>query len=240
MGAVSSIVFAKRNIDKTANGDIGRAPVPVVQALSATAGVAELAKTAGFTEVSKGVNTVFSKADTLLGKAGITENVCKGAGKAVNPLLCVASGIRVLRDEDKGSALVEEGLAMGSMFAGEKAFKLARNGLAKSIQNSQALALSADLNSCKAIAKNLNKSNILGAMKTVSNGKYGKWVKVGATVLADLAFVTASIFCFDMGKKLGKKITGRDKKEQVSAVADTKKQPEQKADIKQFGQTVKA
>jgi hypothetical protein len=75
MGAVSSIIFAKRNIDKTANGDIGRAPIPVFQALSATAGVATLAKSAGFTKLDKGMTSVFSATDKVIEKSSATKKI---------------------------------------------------------------------------------------------------------------------------------------------------------------------
>ncbi len=228
MGAVSSIIFAKRNIDKTANGDLGRAPIPVFQTLGAVAGVSTLAETAGLTKTSKGMDSLFGKADDLLKKANINKSskaICKSASNMVNPLLCAASAIRVMRDEDKGSALVEEGLAMGSMFAGEAVVKHLRDkAIPNAIKKSSANALQAELNSCKAAVKNINLKGFKSALASASSNKM---VKVGGSILGDLALVGVSILCFDLGKKLGRKITGREEKKQVGIVESIIKQPTQ-------------
>ena len=250
MGAVSSIIFAKRNIDKTANGDIGRAPIPVFQALSATAGVATLAKSAGFTKLDKGMTSIFGATDKVIEKSGVTkkicdgidkvfgksdellkkttsssEKICLGAGKMVNGLLVGASAIRVLRDEDKESALIEEGLAMSSMFAGEAVVKkIAEEVIPNSIKNASPVALKADLASCKTIVKNMNTKNFKGVLKSLSKNPA---CKGAGKIFVDLVLVTASILCFDLGKKIGKKITGREDKKDVNPVKAVVKQPMQ-------------
>lgn len=223
-----TIIFAKRNIDKTANGDIGRAPIPVFQALSATAGVATLAETAGFTKANNGMNSLFGKADKLLEKANIqgsSKNICKAAGDMVNPLLCVASAMRIMKDEDKGSAIIEEGLAMSSMFAGEAVVKHLRDKtIPNAIKKASAASLKAELNSCKTAVKSMNLKSLKSAIAGASGNKM---VKLGGSVLGDLAVVAVSILCFDLGKKIGKKITGREEEKQVGIVKSIMKQPMQ-------------
>lgn len=230
MGVVSSLVFAKRNVDKIADGDVGRAPVPIFQGLGAIAGVATLAKSAGFSKASKGIENLFGAADGLLNKAHINKGskaICATAADMVNPLLCVASAVRVLRDEDKGSALIEEGLAMSSMFAGEAIFKAVRKEVSNSIQRATPVAIATDLTSCKEVVRKLNFKTMAGSLNSLFNGKYGKWLKLAVAVLADLAFVTTSIYCFDKGKELGKAITGRDKQNETKPVQSIIEQPMQ-------------
>ena len=61
-------------------------------------------------------------ADTLkkAAKASNCSVVGTIASKAVNPLLVGAAGIRVLKDDDQYSALIEETSAMGMMFGYRK------------------------------------------------------------------------------------------------------------------------
>ena len=64
------------------------------------------------------------------------------AQKAVNPLLCVAAGVRVLNDEDQYAALIEETAAMSTMFGAESLMKYLRSSITGSTQATKGLEVS--------------------------------------------------------------------------------------------------
>ena len=124
---------------------------------------------------------------------------CKGAkiaSKAVNPILTVASGIRVFSAEDKKTATIQEGLAMGSMFGVESLMKSTLgldnrvgNYAKNKILNTSAKQIKFFISSNKWLSK-LPTNKVTGCIKAV-------------------AFVVGSTLAFAAGKELGKMITSR-------------------------------
>ncbi len=230
MGAVSSIVFGVRNTNKAANGDIGRAPVPVVQSFNAVCDAAKNGAANGFKTISKSANKIVKHADKLGAKAGvenISSKLFKTTSKLVNPLLCGAAGVRVLRDEDKKSALIEETAGLTAMFAGEGIYKAFRNVTESAIKNNSYENITKDLTNCKskvslsgimtkkagkvlqgASNEGLMKKAVTGIANKTKNMTDGK--RRALFIGAELGLVGTSILCATLGKKLGYKITGRD------------------------------
>ncbi len=151
-------------------------------------------------ETTKGSKCVDALARTLNSSKKTSKLLdwsCKGAefaSKAVNPLLCVAAGARVLNAEDKKSSFIQEGLAMGAMFGVEGIIK-SNLGLAgksaKYVNNKFLLNLATKTKTFLATTKFLNKiptNRLTGIIKAA-------------------IFVIGSCTAFAAGQKLGKVIT---------------------------------
>lgn len=229
MGAVSSIIFGARNASKVANGDSSRAPIPVVQSFNALCDTAKNGAANGFNAISKSAGKLIEHADKLGAKAGIenvSSKVFKTTSKIVNPLLCGAAGVRVLEDEDKKSALIEETAGLTAMFAGEGLYKAIRNVTDSAIKNNSYENITKDLTNCKskfqlsgmmtkkagnilqaASDEGILKKTVTGISSKTKNMSNGK--KRALFIAAELGFAGTSILCATLGKKLGYKITGR-------------------------------
>lgn len=193
MGVFATAIFDIRNWGKVQNGDTGRCAAAAAQ----TTNLINAAAKSDISILNTGANAILNNVDKA-GKAfGITNTAKKVTGfasKAVNPLLCVASGIRVLKDDDQYAALIEEGSAMGAMFLAEGMYK-------KIISNPAA---------GKEIAsKSKIIQNISGKVQKMTSGLTG-WKKIAAMAALDVGLVGASILSFDIGKKIGKKLSHRE------------------------------
>lgn len=259
MGVVSSLVFAARNMKKCANGEGTRGTVALCQTVNTLDTVVDTANATGsiFGNMANSVGTAFKTADdavgsvfSKVGKTEVLENATKTTGahtkvgalaqKAVNPLLCVAAGVRVLKDEDQYAALIEETAAMGAMFGCESLMKYVRQGtmdkvnaiangrsldtvtFAKSSEKLQGLAKKTGKLVNSATSKIKINSKNSKAAKTAANylddivGKLAK--KVGKSkgkaflvgAILDLLFVGGSILAYGVGKNIGKKLSNRD------------------------------
>ncbi len=115
--AISSLIFCARNVDKTKHGDIGRAPVALAQGLKVVDCVAEHNKAVAVgTEKAA---SVFAEAAQHSKFADRLLKATKWAKNNVNPMICISSGIKVIKSDDKlSTGLVELG-AISSMLAGE-------------------------------------------------------------------------------------------------------------------------
>ena len=118
---VASAIFTFRNIDKTENGEIGRAPVALGQAVGV---LGEISKYDNAIAVSaKNVLSVFSdlsKENKFMNYAG---KFAKFASDNVNPLIAVSGGVKVLMSDDKQSTAITEAAALSTMFGGEALVK---------------------------------------------------------------------------------------------------------------------
>ncbi len=119
--AVSSLIFAYRNVGKTQNGEIGRAPVAAAQGINVLSEVARYNKA-----IAKGTEAATSMFSNLAKHNKAVDYAVKGvnwATKNVNPLICVSGGIKVLTSDDKVSSAIKETSALATMFAGERLAK---------------------------------------------------------------------------------------------------------------------
>lgn len=122
--------------------------------------------------------------------------------------MVLAAGVRVLKDDDQYSALIEETSAMGMMFGAEKLmstakstlFDIAENG-AKEITESKGFIEG---------AKNLAKQGLNTAGKWFSG--LSKGGQTAAKVGIGLLFVAGSITAYNVGKAIGQKLSGRAEK----------------------------
>lgn len=230
MGVVSSTLFAARNADKCAHqGESTRGAVALCQSVSSVDGASNsvasifsgLTKNTGnaLRKLDGAIDNIFAKfnktdcLDDIMSTTGANSKIGALAQKAVNPLLCVAAGVRVLNDEDQYAALIEETAAMSTMFGAESLMKYLRSSITGSTQATKGLA--------GAVAKTASKSGTLtkalsSAQKwfnnlgTTTNGSAKQTlVKVGLDVL----FVGGSILAYNLGKDLGEKLSHRDTKE---------------------------
>ena len=115
--AISSLIFMFRNVDKTKNGEIGRAPVAFAQGLKVIEGASHYNST-----IAKGTDaavSIFTKAAEHSKVADIALKGTKWAVKNVNPMICVSSGIKVLKSDDKTSTAIRELGAISAMLCGE-------------------------------------------------------------------------------------------------------------------------
>lgn len=199
MGVVATAIYDYRNMDKALHGDTGRVGAAAVQ----TTNLINAASQSSFEPLKNCANSMLNYVDDAGRFVGVTNTASKITGfasKAVNPLLCVASGIRVLKDDDQYAALVEESCAMGAMFASEKLFK---NLIANPLTGKEVKTTSK-------WAKKLTDS-LFDLTKNVQGGGKKKLIAIAA----DIALVGVSILSFDTGKKIGKKLTGRDEEQQT-------------------------
>ncbi len=212
MGVVSTAIYSARNAGKGVNGESARFIVSADQAVNAI-----------LNESGKAVNTVDDFANSIFKVTNASTRLAEITSKAVNPLLVTAAGIRVLKDDDKKSALVEEGLAMGTMFGAEKLYKMARNTVRENLEDAATLGKTK-------VAKNINKKagktfknktvvgyaqDISEYLNKITKGSKGK--KKALLILAEILAVGVSILSYDTGKKIGKKLTGRDEATQKTA-----------------------
>ncbi len=119
--AVSSLIFACRNVDKTQNGELGRAPVAAAQSINVLNQVSKYNKV-----IAKGTDAAVSVFENLAQKSRVVDYTVKGvkwATRNVNPLICLSGGVKVLMADDKTTAAVKEVSALSLMFAGEAAAK---------------------------------------------------------------------------------------------------------------------
>jgi|GEM_PF-1200138 len=222
MSVLASTIFSVRNASKAAHGDIGRAPIPVAQAVNimsetAGSGTGAMSTVAGKTveKIDKAGAQIAKKVFNLDNAAKVSEL----ASKAVNPLLCGAAAIRAFRDEDTASALTEEAFAMTAMLGGETLVKSFKNPLEIMIKSGtmDLESISKDLAGSKKLtnklsAKLLNNDKVGKVFKTVASkiSKMSKGQKTALLIGLELGFVAASILLFDAGKKVGQTVTGRD------------------------------
>lgn len=234
MGAVSSVVFAARNTDKCIKqGDKTRGVVAACQSVSSLDGVASSSSSI-FSGIAKGTGNVLSSADkavdTLFTKIGgeegrhILDNIKSSTGaaseigalaqSAVNPLLCVAAGARVLKDDDQYAALIEETMAMGAMFGAESIMKYARSSVTGSKQATKGLA--------GQVAKVLDNTKSLNSIKekasqwfsNLGKGTNGSIKQTVAKIGIDALFVCGSILAYNIGHKVGTLLSHRNEKEE--------------------------
>jgi len=147
---ISSLIFAHRNIDKTQNGDIGRAPVAAAQCVNVLNEVSRYNKA-----VAQGTDAAVSIFKDMAKTNKAAEYAVKGvswATKNVNPMIAASGVLKVAMSDDKLSAGITETSALATMFAGEKLANKALEALGKcNFKNAN-------------IAKLFNKSSKVGAI----------------------------------------------------------------------------
>lgn len=231
-GIIQTGIFCVRNTGKVVSGkDTGRIGATGAQLVSLTDKLSHNASIFG-----EGVLNMTNTADNFIcktlkniGKEGVAdtlESAAKAsngsvvgtiASKAVNPLLVGAAGIRVLKDDDQYSALIEETSAMGMMFGAEKLMKTAKETFFDIAENGtkEITEQTGFIQGAKNLATK--------ALNTAAT-KFSKLSKGGQTVTKvgiGLLFVAGSITAYSIGKTIGKKLTGRD--ETVDNNTDTAK-----------------
>lgn len=214
MGVVSSIMFAARNTDKCLKGDSARGEVAACQVINAVDSVSNV-----LNKADGAVESIFEKVgktevlDNIMSSTGAASKVGAIAQKAVNPLLCVAAGVRVLKDDDQYAALIEESTAMGAMFGCESLMKYARSAITSSEQATTGLAgkVATLVGSSSNVSKLAEKaSSWYKNLGTTANGSAKQTlVRVGL----DLLFVGGSILAYNIGKKIGEVLSHRNEKE---------------------------
>ena len=121
---ISSLIFAHRNIDKTQNGDIGRAPVAAAQCINVLNAVSKYNKA-----IAHGTDAAVSVFKDMAKTSKTADYAIKGiswATKNVNPMIAASGVLKVAMSDDKVSTGITEISALSTMFAGEK---LANKGL---------------------------------------------------------------------------------------------------------------
>lgn len=129
--AISSAIFAYRNVGKTEKGEIGRAPVAAAQTIGVVDKVTRYNAT-----LAKGTDAAVSVFSNMAQKSKVVDGALKAVKwgvNNVNPLICISGGIKVAMSDDKASSAVKEIAALSTMFAGEAIAKKALPELIKKI-----------------------------------------------------------------------------------------------------------
>lgn len=183
---VSSTIFCARNVEKAeSENKVGRWAVAVGQSKKVIDYVRTLDNELG-KSTNKAVTSLktFSHQEKLLDAAGKAVNF---ASKNINPLICVSSGLDVLMADDKQSALITTGSALGAMFAVENLMKKHLDEIPK----------------IKGIDKIAQKVMDFAA-------KHGCKGKAGA-IVHGVAFVVGSCTAYSVGEKFGSLVASQVK-----------------------------
>lgn len=184
----STILFGLRNTDKTGKGDIGRLPVAAGQFYNAAEEIGRLNS-----QIGQGVSA-FGNSSQLLNGA---KKCAEFAGKHINPLICVAGGIKVATAKDKDKEFVNQVCALGTMFAAEKAYK----------------ALTDYDNIKKAVKKLGQEENFVKLASTEGIKKLrtnvgDRNLRIALNIAKGLGLFATSLTAYSIGEKFAKKATG--------------------------------
>lgn len=182
--ALSSVVFCVRSGEKAEDGNVARVPVAVGQLRNAIVTGHEIILSLD-NSLSKSAQSAANAFDIWAKNNKIVASGTKAVnvlGKFVNPLIVVSSICDVARSEDKGSAFVTNGLALGSMFAAEGVMKkhFGENKITE-------------------IVKGLFEGKSKITLKALSHGTHG------------LLFCAASLGAYYLGGKFGDVLLGNRK-----------------------------
>lgn len=198
-------IFSKRRLDKAVNGDIGSYAVATGQIRNGVQAISNFDNAVG-----RAATTATKAFDAGAKATGALKYAVKGvnwAANHVNPLICVTSGIRVLRADDKKSEAINQAYALAGMFSFEKTSKLfltpegrekllkfgfGKEGISKKIMNVFA-----------------------GLDKIAGAAGASKWVRIGIPVLKGIGFVCASIGGYALGSHIAGKINDSLKKQET-------------------------
>jgi len=180
--AITSLGFSARNVDKAVRKDeIPRGLIAVGQVGNAVNSIMALDNAIGKSaKTAVDILEKYSKQEKLLSYAG---QGVKFISDHINPLLCISAGIKVLRSDDKETALVQETAAMSAMFAGEALMKKHMDKIVK----------------VEGIDKIADKV-VAYSSKTKARG-------VIPSVIKGTAFVAGSILASTIGRQVGTLVT---------------------------------
>ncbi|MCD8378385.1 MAG: hypothetical protein LUB59_06320 [Candidatus Gastranaerophilales bacterium] len=176
-----------------------RGLVSILQMRNSASGAMELAH--GHTgKVANCLNDISESIKAARSTSKAFDCACKGiniVSEMVNPILVVASGVRVYNSDDKKSAMLKEAGAMTGMFAAESAYKTLF-GLNK---GSEATYKKYKLlnNTADGIKKFCSSNKFLSK---IPSGKIGGIIK-------GLGFIAASCSAFAIGSEIGDAIAQR-------------------------------
>ncbi len=183
---VPSTVFLGTNIKKVENGETARGAVVFAQG----AKIAE-----AITKYNDSTAKTASEAYNVFGKYAEKSRMLDYAGKGinwathnVNPLICVASGYKVLKSDDKVHTGITQLGAISGMFLGEG---LMKQNMDKFINPENVAKLGKWLseNGLKTVGEYLTKNAAGGKISAIAKG---------------IAFVCASLTSYDIGEKIAK------------------------------------
>ena len=197
-----SLIFAKRRVGKAVNGDPTSLAVAAAQVTKAVKSASNWNNSIG-NAAKTCVNALetASKAKTITGYAAKTLNFASGC---INPLIATTGVIKVACAKDKKTEAINQGAALGVMFAAE--------GMAKKFLTEEGR---------KVLKKSCfykNSKIIQGLHKFMGNiDKYAaaanssNWGKIGIPLLKAAAFACISILGYSIGSKIADKINNARK-----------------------------
>lgn len=180
----SSTIFCARRSKKAKNErDIFSAVLAGAQGNKAITAATKIDGTIGNVATS-----VIDKFERVAKNSKLIDYAGKGiklASDYVNPLICVASGVKVLRSDDKKSTLIVEASALGSMFVVEGMMK-----------------------------KHLHKLVEIKGIDKIADRvlKYSEQSKAKGLIpglIKGIAFVVGSCVAYNLGQKGGEMLTGK-------------------------------
>ncbi len=183
---VASTIFAYRNAEKTANGDVGRSVVTVGQCTGVLQEISKLDN--AFAATAKSAVSVFEELAKTSKAVDYAGKCLKFTADNVNPLICASGALKVAMSDDKLNTGIVELAALSTMFTGE--------GLMKEYFN--------DVFSEKNISKICEKSAGFKHLKPIAEAiEKGKFSGKIASILKGVVFVGGSMASYFVGQKLG-------------------------------------
>ncbi|MBR6098361.1 hypothetical protein IKP85_01295 [bacterium] len=189
---VPSSVFLYNNIRKVENGEKARGTVVFAQGAKIVEAVAKY-----HDNTAKSASEAFNIFGKYADKSKVLDMAGKGVNWAthhVNPLICMASGYKVLTSDDKLQTGISQAGAISGMFLGEG---LMKRNMGKVINEENIVKLAEkvkDVKGLKTIAEMVLKGGAGGKVASIVKG---------------IAFVCASMTSYDLGQKLGDSVASR-------------------------------
>ena len=211
-----SSTFAVRNADKTANGDYVRGLVTAGQTNNAIKAIATWDNAIG-KKAGSYVNVVehaaapwdpkatkvctATAAGAAAGKktaAGLAAYGLKIASDYVNPLIVVSGGVKVANAKDKKTELINQGCAIGGMFAGEKTAYRLLTPEGRALIQDKTFAQKGPIKSLLNVMTKLD--------KYAANTKSSRFGRIAVPLLKSAAFVCTSVGSYAIGAEIADKI----------------------------------
>jgi hypothetical protein len=203
--STQNLLSLRSNGKRAAKGDVSRIPSTLAYAHR----LVDAASKTNLGELTKAAGAVTSKIDKVgesaFKIAGANSKLLKVSGYLPDTLHVLRGIHSVAKDEHKGKAIVENGLALGGMFGAEYAFNVVRNPIEMMLQKGNA-------DGAKGLSKKLMESEkgkqfVTGVADKI--GSMSKGQKTAAAIGMGVAFAIVGGLGFSWGKKLGQALTGR-------------------------------
>lgn len=205
----SQFIFSSRRLDRgfealqsdpmtaVMNFDIATA-----QCAKGSKAALDVAKTtsAEMKQVAQGIsNTAKEVANSSKVLKGVSK-VVDFTARNINPVICLTSGYQVLKSDDKKETLIDESAKLGTMFAGEGAYKVLAGMPRYNKKTKEMEQVTGLIEEIGFVKKGIDRFSKFCNEKVLFKGKLP--LKFLPGTLKGLGFVATSIACYNLGDKL--------------------------------------